>query len=110
MLDEPLSLASDDRLQALVDLVTGTLLSQHFEQIFFVSHSSTFDPAMFPYHIYIDSGLVVENNLPTVSAYAEQTAASTPMLTGANGHANNDTQDGSQAVPLQPEPETIVAE
>jgi len=110
VLDEPLSLASDDRLQALVDLVTGTLLSQHFEQIFFVSHSSTFDPAMFPYHIYIDNGLVVENNLPTVSAYAEQTAASTPMLTGANGHANNDTQDGSQAVPLQPEPETIVAE
>jgi DNA repair exonuclease SbcCD ATPase subunit len=110
VLDEPLSLASDDRLQALVDLVTGTLLSQHFEQIFFVSHSSTFDPAMFPYHIYIDNGLVVENNLPTVSAYAEQTAASTPMLTGANGHANNDMQDGSQAVPLQPEPETIVAE
>jgi DNA repair exonuclease SbcCD ATPase subunit len=68
LLDEPLSLASHDRMQALVDLVTGSLLSQHFEQIFFISHSNAFDPAMFPYHIYIDNGLVIQCNLPPVSA------------------------------------------
>ncbi len=68
LLDEPLSLASQDRMQALVDLVTGSLLSQHFEQIFFISHSNAFDPALFPYHIYIDNGLVIQSNLPSVSA------------------------------------------
>ena len=66
LLDDPLSLASHDRLQALVDLVTGTFLSQHFEQTFFISHSSAFDAAIFPYHIYIDNGLVVQCNLPPV--------------------------------------------
>jgi len=99
LLDEPLSQASHDRLQALVDLVTGALLSQHFEQIFFVSHGSTFDPTMFPYHIYIENGMVVENNLPPDSAYPEQTAASTLVSPGANGH--DDAAD-PQALPLQP--------
>ena len=51
-------------MQALVDLVTGHLLSQHFEQAFFISQSNAFDPAMFPYHLYIDSGVVMESNLP----------------------------------------------
>ena len=99
LLDEPLSQASHDRLQALVDLVTGALLSQHFEQIFFVSHGSTFDPTMFPYHIYIENGMVVENNLPPDSAYPEQTAASTLVSPGANGH---DGAADPQALPLQP--------
>jgi len=99
LLDEPLSQASHDRLQALVDLVTGALLSQHFEQIFFVSHGSTFDPTMFPYHIHIENGMVVENNLPPDSAYPEQTAASTPVSPGANGH---DGAADPQALPLQP--------
>jgi len=98
LLDEPLSQASHDRLQALVDLVTGALLSQHFEQIFFVSHGSTFDPTMFPYHIYIENGMVVENNLPPDSAYPGQTAASTPVSPGANGH---DGAADPQALPLQ---------
>lgn len=70
LLDEPLSLASHDRMQALVDLVTGHLLSQHFEQIFFISHSDAFDPAMFPYHLYIDNGVVMECNLPLDSDHA----------------------------------------
>ncbi len=67
LLDEPLSLASPDRMQALVDLVTGHLLSQHFEQAFFISHSNAFEPAMFPYHLYIDNGVVMESNLPPAS-------------------------------------------
>ncbi len=70
LLDEPLSLANHDRMQALVDLVTGHLLSQHFEQIFFISHSDTFDPAMFPYHLYIDNGVVMECNLPPASDHS----------------------------------------
>jgi DNA repair exonuclease SbcCD ATPase subunit len=79
LLDEPLSLASHDRMQALVDLVTGHLLSQHFEQTFFISHSKAFDPAMFPYHLYIDNGVVMECNLPSVS---------TPSLIEAPDNSN----------------------
>jgi DNA repair exonuclease SbcCD ATPase subunit len=66
MLDEPLSSFDRGRTQALVDVVTGESLGQHFEQIILVSHSSAFDPALFPYHIYMDNGVVVESNLPVV--------------------------------------------
>ncbi|HLG77651.1 MAG TPA: hypothetical protein VKX46_14635, partial [Ktedonobacteraceae bacterium] len=66
LLDEPLSSFDRGRTQALVNVVTGELLSQHFEQIILVSHSSAFDPAMFPYHLYMDNGLIIESNLPVV--------------------------------------------
>ncbi|HZO72622.1 MAG TPA: AAA family ATPase [Ktedonobacteraceae bacterium] len=66
LLDEPLSSFDRGRAQALVDVITGELMSQHFEQILLISHSSAFDPAMFPYHVYMDNGLVVESNLPVV--------------------------------------------
>src|SRR5205823_12283912 len=64
LLDEPLSLASQDRMQALIDLITSHLLSDHFEQAFFISHNSALDLAMFKYHLYIDNGVVMESNLP----------------------------------------------
>jgi DNA repair exonuclease SbcCD ATPase subunit len=67
LLDEPLSSFDRGRGRALVDVVTGDILSQHFEQIILISHSSTFDPALFPYHLYVDNGLVVESNLPVVA-------------------------------------------
>jgi len=66
LLDEPLSSFDRGRTQALVNVVTGDILSQHFEQIFLISHSNAFDPTMFPYHVYMDNGLVVESNLPVV--------------------------------------------
>jgi DNA repair exonuclease SbcCD ATPase subunit len=89
LLDEPLSLASHDRMQALVDLVTGSLLSQHFEQIFFISHSSAFDPAMFPYHIYIDNGLVMQCNLPPVS---DPSLLETPDISNGNVAASSTSE------------------
>lgn len=66
LLDEPLSSFDRGRARSLVDVVTGELLSQHFEQIILVSHSSAFEPAMFPYHVYMDNGVVVESNFPVV--------------------------------------------
>ena len=68
-MDEPLSSFDRGRARSLVDVVTGDILSQHFEQIILVSHSSAFDPAMFPYHIYMDNGVVVESNLPVVPTF-----------------------------------------
>ncbi len=67
-LDEPLSSFDRGRTQALVDVVTSEMLGQHFEQILLISHNSAFDPALFPYHVYMDNGAVVESNLPVVQA------------------------------------------
>ncbi|GCE04869.1 AAA family ATPase [Dictyobacter aurantiacus] len=67
LLDEPLSSFDRGRAQALVDVVSGDIMSQHFEQIILLSHSSAFDPAMFPYHIYMDNGFVLDSNLPIVA-------------------------------------------
>ncbi|GHO85503.1 AAA family ATPase [Dictyobacter formicarum] len=81
LLDEPLSSFDRGRAQALVDVVTGDIMSQHFEQIILLSHSSAFDPAMFPYHIYMDSGFVFESNLPIVALdAAPQTLTSSDNL------------------------------
>jgi DNA repair exonuclease SbcCD ATPase subunit len=68
LLDEPLSSFDRARMQAFVDIVTGDMLSQHFEQVLLISHNSAFDPALFPYHVYVDNGQIVESNLPTVPA------------------------------------------
>ena len=66
LLDEPLSSFDQERTKALVDVVTGEILGQHFEQLLFISHSSAFDATMFPYHVYMDDGVIVESNLPAV--------------------------------------------
>jgi DNA repair exonuclease SbcCD ATPase subunit len=93
-LDEPLSSFDRGRARSLVDVVTGDVLSQHFEQIILVSHSSAFDPAMFPYHIYMDNGLVVESNLPVVPTFAIEAPASVTVdtLVAASVGARN-TED-----------------
>ena len=55
------------RRLALVELVTGHILSSHFEQIVLVSHGGAWSPALFAYHVFIDGGEVVESNLPAVA-------------------------------------------
>jgi len=94
LLDEPLSSFDRGRAQALVDVVTDELLSQHFEQILLVSHSSAFDPAMFPYHVYMDNGVVVESNLPVVPTFPVMTAdtiteTQIPVVVGGRSSTTN---------------------
>jgi DNA repair exonuclease SbcCD ATPase subunit len=89
LLDEPLSLASQDRMQALIDLVTGHLLSEHFEQTFFISHNNALDPAMFKYHLYIDNGIVMECNLPPIPAHSL-------LETSDNNNGNSNTVSTSE--------------
>ncbi len=79
LLDEPLSSFDHGRARSLVDVVTGDLLGQHFEQILFISHSSAFDQAMFPYHLYMDNGIIVDSNFPVVQS-------STVSVPPSNGH------------------------
>ncbi len=87
ILDEPLSSFDRGRTQALVDVVTGDILSQHFEQILLISHSNAFDPTMFPYHVYMDNGMVIESNLPVVPNFPPTTpndtgdTSSQPVIT-----------------------------
>jgi DNA repair exonuclease SbcCD ATPase subunit len=67
LLDEPLSSFDQRRAQAVVEVITGEMLGQHFEQIFFISHSSAFDPTQFPYYLLIEGGEVIESNLPVIT-------------------------------------------
>src|SRR2546421_1526919 len=84
ILDEPLSYFDRARTQALVDVITGPTLSQHFEQILLVSNSSALDPAMFPYHLCLDGGLIVSSNLPVVPP---------PQQAEADGYSKDNSDD-----------------
>ncbi|GCE48025.1 chromosome segregation ATPase [Thermosporothrix hazakensis] len=94
LLDEPLSSFDRGRSRALVDVVTGDILGQHFEQIILISHSNTFDPAMFPYHVYMDNGMIVESNFPTVQSVL---SASLPT----EGRQETDTDPAQIAISAQ---------
>ena len=86
LLDEPLHVANRDRLQSLVDLISGDLLGQHFEQILFVSHDTSFDTTGFLYHLSIDNGQVIESNLPNTTAMEPM------MVEPAKGETNGHNQ------------------
>jgi DNA repair exonuclease SbcCD ATPase subunit len=81
LLDEPLTSSSHERMQALVDIVTGEMLGQHFEQILLISHNDAFDPSMFDHHIYVENGRVTESNLPTLPDYVGVATSSSTMTT-----------------------------
>jgi DNA repair exonuclease SbcCD ATPase subunit len=100
LLDELLSQASQDRMQALVDLVTSHLISDHFEQAFFISHNSVLDQALFKYHLYIDNGQVVESSLPADIAIEEQVQPAISAIAGTNGHSTNESAVEPQVMPL----------
>ncbi len=100
LLDEPLSQASQDRMQALIDLVTSHLISDHFEQVFFISHNSALDLALFKYRLYVDNGQIMESNLPSEIVIEEQTQTSIPTIVGTNGHSANESTVEPQVIPL----------
>ena len=100
LLDEPLSSFDSERTQALVNVVTGETLGQHFEQVLLISHSSAFDPAMFPYHLYLDGGAIAESNLPVVP---------TIQIVSPFDESTPNERDTSNEV-VAPVPETIAVE
>lgn len=95
LLDEPLSLASQDRMQSLVEIVTGETLGQHFEQIFFVSHDPNVDTERFSYHVSIDAGQLVESTLPQPVEEEEEMSSWEPGEDEANGkgHTSGSTAE-----------------
>ncbi len=64
-LDEPLSSFDSVRTNALVNLLTRGPVAANFDQIFVISHSRAFDEELFDYHLLLDSGRIVESDLPT---------------------------------------------
>ncbi len=88
LLDDPLHLANRDRLQSFVDLISGDLLGQHFEQVLFVSHDTSFDITGFPYHLSMDNGQVIESNLPYTTAMEPMMVE--PVKDETNGHNQAD--------------------
>jgi hypothetical protein len=71
-LDEPLSAFDAQRAQALVNLLTAGIIAQQFAQVVVISHQHAFDRHAFQYHIRMDSGQVVESDLPVVSGQSSQ--------------------------------------
>jgi DNA repair exonuclease SbcCD ATPase subunit len=65
LLDEPLTSSSYERMRALVNIVTGEMLGQHFEQVVLISQHSALDPSLFDHHVYIENGLITESNFPS---------------------------------------------
>jgi exonuclease SbcC len=65
-LDEPLGSFDDERAQALLHLLTEGQIAESFDQIFLISHVRV-DPHLFNYHLTIEGGRVVENDLPPFS-------------------------------------------
>ncbi|MGH2518844.1 MAG: hypothetical protein ACRDF8_03490, partial [Chloroflexota bacterium] len=87
-LDEPLSSFDQARTEALVGLLTrGGLIAESFDQIFVISHSQSFDPELFDYHVQLDGGRVVDSDLPgdgaAVAALQPELMAAEAALTSA---------------------------
>jgi DNA repair exonuclease SbcCD ATPase subunit len=69
-LDEPLSAFDLPRTEALVALLTQGQIAKSFDQIFLISHSRSFDPALFGYYVRMEAGRVAETNLSDPNPHA----------------------------------------
>ncbi len=97
-LDEPLSSFDRRRTKALMDVVTGDILSENFEQVLLISHNGAFDPALFPYYVSMDNGMIVESNLPIVEVseapvVAESDLPVVEMSEAPVAESENDEED-----------------
>ena len=63
-LDEPLSAFDSLRAQALVELITTGTIAQQFNQVILISHQHAFEREAFHYHVRMESGQIVESDLP----------------------------------------------
>jgi F0F1-type ATP synthase membrane subunit b/b' len=63
-LDEPLSAFDAQRARALVGLLTTGTIAQQFSQVVLISHYHAFDREEFRYHVRMESGQIVESDLP----------------------------------------------
>lgn len=64
-LDEPLSAFDSLRAQALVELITTGIIAQQFHQVILISHQHAFDREAFHYHVRMESGQIVDSDLPS---------------------------------------------
>jgi DNA repair exonuclease SbcCD ATPase subunit len=115
LLDEPLTSSSRERMHGLLNIVTGEMLDQHFEQVLFISHDSAFDPALFDHHIYVENGAVVESTLPVSADHAPVTIASpaqrttTPLPAARNEQEEEHVEQAEEPADEQEEEEGSTA-
>jgi hypothetical protein len=71
--------------------------------VFFVSHDTAFDTSSFPYHIYIDSGIVVETNLPTGTSATPDTPMplDTNSVCTTNSNGTDPSTEKQEAISLE---------
>lgn len=109
LLDEPLTSSSRERMRALVDIMTGEMFGQHFEQVLFISHDTAFDPKMFNHHIYVDNGLIAESNLPAGVSYTPMATVNTPLPVN-NDLAEPAPDNDGTSTSTEPEAQPIIVD
>lgn len=82
-LDEPLSAFDSLRAQALVELITTGTIAQQFNQVILISHQHAFDREAFHYHVRMDSGQIVESDLPHSEDSLVETIQLQPVSAGS---------------------------
>ena len=81
-LDEPLSAFDAQRAQALVELITTGIIAQQFNQVVLISHQHAFDREAFQYHVRMESGQIVESDLPHSEVSVVETIQLQPVSAG----------------------------
>ncbi len=82
-LDEPLSAFDSLRAQALVELITTGTIAQQFNQVILISHQHAFDREAFHYHVRMESGQIVESDLPPLEDNLVETIQLQPVSAGS---------------------------
>jgi hypothetical protein len=62
-LDEVMGAADDRRAQGIQELLTRGEITTYFRQVLVISHSKDIDTSLFPYHVRLEGGRVVDSNL-----------------------------------------------
>jgi DNA repair exonuclease SbcCD ATPase subunit len=82
-LDEPLSAFDAQRAHALVELITTGTIAQQFSQVALISHQHAFEREAFQYHVRMESGQVVESDLPLLVERVAEPIQFEPVSAGS---------------------------
>ena len=66
-----------------MELITTGTIAQQFNQVILISHQHAFDREAFHYHVRLESGQVVESDLPHSEDNLVETIRLQPVGTGS---------------------------
>jgi len=66
-----------------VELITTGTIAQQFNQVILISHQHAFDREAFHYHVRMESGQIVESDLPPLEDSLVETIQLQPVSAGS---------------------------